>query len=239
MMLSSLKLQKTANEFTTYIGIDSPEYATSLDHFNRYSKNVVYHFNSLGYRDDEWPVNINDQLWCVGDSFTVGLGQPFEEIWPSLIQKELGIRAINVSMNGASNDWIARRVCEILDNFNPKAILIQWSYLHRREIPNELLCDEDRALNFDINDPDDFKNFLKNLNLVKSKKGNTIIVHSFIPKFFDETVNVQDLYALMHNSNEKFFEPPDQVDFSRDGYHYDIGTAKEYARLYIQKIKND
>jgi hypothetical protein len=38
-------------------------------------------------------------------------------------------------MDGASNDWIARRCCQIIAAVQPHLMLIQWSYTHRRELP--------------------------------------------------------------------------------------------------------
>ena len=232
-MTFPLVLHDTARQFTTHVGIDSPQHATSIAHFNDYKKLVVYHYNSLGYRDNEWPDDISNQIWSIGDSFTVGLGQPIHETWPNLIQEKLQRRVINVSMNGASNDWIARRVEYILANFNPCAIFVQWSYLHRREHPDATRRDEERALNYIINDTQDVENFIKNLNIVESKKKDTIIVHSFIPNFFESPETETAVYIELTQKNSVFFIPPKQVDFSRDGYHYDVLTATAYADLYI------
>lgn len=232
-MIAPLVLPGTVNQFTTYVGIDSPQHATSISHFNEYKKLVVYRYNSLGYRDDEWPEDITNQIWSIGDSFTLGLGQPINEIWPNLVQDKLQRRVINVSMNGASNDWIARRIEYILANFNPCAILVQWSYLHRREHPDASRSDEERALNYIINDTQDVENFTKNLNIVESAKKDTVVVHSFVPNFFETPEAETAVYTELTQQNSMFFIPPSQVDFSRDGYHYDILTATAYADLYI------
>ena len=111
-------LSTTANGFETTCGIDSLEHCLNLGYFRSYAKNIVYAYNSLGYRDEEWPSDLINHVWCVGDSFTVGLGQPYDETWPKLVEKQIGNRIINVSMNGASNDWISRRVQSIIDNFS-------------------------------------------------------------------------------------------------------------------------
>jgi hypothetical protein len=246
-MIDSLVLQKSVGLVDTYSGLDCPQHAKDKEHFHRYKKFIIYIFNSLGYRDNEWPTDLSNQIWGIGDSFTLGLGQPIEETWPKLVETKLEQRVINVSMNGASNDWIARRACYIINNFDPKAILIQWSYLHRREHPNSQLCDEDRRLQYvakEIIDPNkdanDIANFFENLNSIKLIKKNTTVIHSFIPKFFD-TSNVDQIIEFdkrLEESQELFFKPPPQIDFSRDGHHYDINTATSYADLYVKYFKS-
>lgn len=235
--LKELTLTTTANEIRTSCGLDSIEHCVDKNHFTNYPTPVVYIYNSLGYRDQEWPTDVSNQIWCVGDSFTAGLGQRYENIWPQLVEQKINTRTINVSMHGASNDWISRRVRYILDNFNPKSILIQWSYLHRREFENSSHIDEDRAAQHDPNDTNDLENFSKNLYNVMMPNVN--IVHSFIPKFhslWGERPVDQQIYKFLTSCNVSYFQPPAQVDFSRDGHHYDAVTANAYADLYIDKL---
>ncbi len=245
-MIESMVLQKYAGHFDTYCGLDCPEHAKDKDHFHRYNKLVVYFFNSYGYRDDEWPEDLTNHIWSIGDSFTIGLGQPIDEIWPKLVEQRLNRRVINVSMNGASNDWIARRACYILENLKPAVLFIQWSYLHRREHPNTELGDEDRRLHYiadnliDPNlDENNTANFFKNLELVTSVKKETIIVHSFVPNFFAtlNSATVDSFFDKLTTLNISFFKPPAQIDLSRDGHHYDVNTARSYADLYIEYSK--
>jgi predicted RNA-binding protein with EMAP domain len=77
-------------------------------------------------------------------------------------------------MDGASNKWIARKVIEILKIIKPKLIVIQWSYIHRDELNDSILSDEDRRMcileNNNINE--------STLLAQKNKKG------FFIVKFF-------------------------------------------------------
>lgn len=235
MTNNSLKLTTKANAVEMFIGIDSIDKAVDRDHFIKYPKKIIYNYNQMGYRDEEWPESVTDQIWTVGDSFTVGIGQPYQEIWPKLLEKTLNCRVINLSMNGASNDWISRKINYIINNFEPAAIFVQWSYLHRREIDNPLISDEERSLHFDPNDDKDLDNFLKNIYSIDWNKTKT--VHSFVPKFHslwgDRDLD-QLIYSMLKNLQIKYFEPPPQTDFSRDGHHYDIETASAYVQKYIQ-----
>jgi hypothetical protein len=103
------------------------------NHFRQYPDPVVYQYNSRGFRDAEWPDDLKNSIWCVGDSFTVGLGTPFEYIWPQVLQKKTRKRTINLSMDGASNNWMARRAADVLTIVQPSTMIFMWSYVERRE----------------------------------------------------------------------------------------------------------
>ena len=135
--LPELYLSTFANKHWHTSGIDSPELCSNRRHYFSYPHKVEYCYNSRGFRDAEWPENLDDVIWCVGDSFTVGLGSPLEHTWPYILQQRSGRRTINVSMDGASNNWIARRGSAILAEFPNAVIVTQWSFLHRRELSVE------------------------------------------------------------------------------------------------------
>jgi hypothetical protein len=149
VILPDLILPSRVNQHWQYSGLDSIEHCLDKTHFKQYPHSVSYQYNSRGFRDQEWPDSVDElkkAIWCVGDSFTVGLGSPVEHTWPRLLQKQTGRRVINVSMDGASNNWIARRTALIQKEINPTNIVIMWSYLHRREHKDCNLDDEQRRI---------------------------------------------------------------------------------------------
>ena len=245
MILDELFLTTFTNIFSFSTGIDTKELCADKLHFVSYKKQVHYLYNSRGFRDDEWPNDINqiyDNAWCIGDSFTVGLGQPQEEIWPYLLKDSIPELVFNVSLNGASNDWISRKTNYIIHHAKPKYIFIQWSYLHRREHSDATRCDEDRRLHYipkDIIDSNkdqrDYENFVKNLNSIKN---HATIVHSFVPGFADNVDVENQIYSELEKRQLLYFKAVRPLDKSRDGHHYDIITAKKYVELYLDKIKN-
>ena len=136
VILSDFILPSRVNQCWQYSGMDSFEHCLDKNHFKQYPHSITYNYNSRGFRDTEWPNTLNelkDAIWCVGDSFTVGLGSPVEHTWPYILQQQTGCRVINISMDGASNEWIARKCSTILKIINPKNIVIHWSYIERRE----------------------------------------------------------------------------------------------------------
>ena len=244
-ILKEFVLTTTANTFETTCGIDSLEHCKDVIYYKTYTKNIIYEYNNCGYRDEDWPTDLADCIWCIGDSFTVGLGQPYDETWVKLVANQTGKRTINVSMNGASNDWIARRAQAIIDNFNPRIMLIQWSYCHRRENKDITLIDEDRKIHFiaaaggrekfaDIQSLDK-QNCIENILKISSQR-STQLVHSFIPKFA-RSDDAEFIYNALKKHNINFFPEQPQVDLARDSHHYDVQTASNYANLYVSNLK--
>jgi hypothetical protein len=89
---------------------------------------------------------LKNAIWCVGDSFTVGLGSPLLHTWPSRLAELSNRRTRNVSMDGASNEWIARTAQSIVNSICPMHMVIMWSYTHRRELNDVTLNVENRRL---------------------------------------------------------------------------------------------
>ena len=187
MILPDLILKTRQNQSWKFSGVDSLEHCRDQNHFKNYPYDVTDQYNSRGFRDTEWPKDLQglkQAIWCIGDSFTVGLGSPLEHTWPWLLQQQTGIRTINVSMDGASNHWIARKANQIIDKISPTTIIIHWSYIWRSEDLDSSKTDEQRRNQFDDsvfkNDND---NFIKILQQFKDLVSDTKIIHSVIPEF--------------------------------------------------------
>lgn len=189
MILSDFVLPSRINQFCFETGIDSIKLCPDKHRFKNFEHEVSYQYNSRGYRDLEWPEKLEElsgAIWCVGDSFTVGVGSPFDHCWPQVLQQRLRKRVINVSMDGASNEWIARRAIDIFNTVGPCDMIIMWSYFHRRELVDTTLDDEQRRLhvpsdNFvDWSDDIDRKLFLLCIEQVNHVVGNRC-VHFVIP----------------------------------------------------------
>jgi hypothetical protein len=144
MILPDFILPSCVNQCWEFSEIDSIDKCLDINHFKAYPHRVVYQYNSRGFRDSEWPDSmqqLQQAIWCIGDSFTVGIGSPLEHTWPFLLGQNLNSRIINVSMDGASNEWIARKASDVIQSIAPKLIVIHWSYTHRREEDKGTLMD--------------------------------------------------------------------------------------------------
>ena len=184
LILPNFVLPSRIGQVEQYTGIDSLKHCRNREHFKSYLHTIEYQYNSRGYRDQEWPADLTHAVWCLGDSFTVGLGSPQEHTWPYLLQQISGQRCINVSMNGASNNWILQKANELLDQLQPDAIVIHLSYLHRGAKPDSSLSDEDRRLavrDGAVDTPLWLGQLQQDISKLNQRRGRTKIIYSFIP----------------------------------------------------------
>lgn len=207
---------------TVTSGLDSPKLCLDKDHFQNYPKKITYKYNANGFRDHDWPEDLSDVIWCVGDSFTVGIGQPFEETWPKLLQKKLSKRCLNLGEDGCSNDTIALRIKEIFKLHNPRSIVVMWSYLARRRINGENV-NHDKS---DFGDDKDLVNFSKNFKIVNDLPTN--IINLLIPFGFNDMKLLEKKYKNLIFTK--------QLDYARDHHHFDFKTSELVTDLIIEKI---
>ena len=186
MILPEFILTSRQNQIWTESGIDSFDKCLDKQHFKNYQHQITYNYNSRGFRDTEWPDNITelqDSVWCFGDSFTVGVGSPLTHTWVNLLQSKLNQRCINVSMDGASNKWIARKAIQVLKTIKPKIIVIQWSYPQRGESDDFSQTDEARRIDcWSTNINQILEQNYELIIGVESNKNNCSIIHSSIPE---------------------------------------------------------
>ena len=213
-------------------GIDDPELCGDLSHFRAYPKSISYKYNSRGFRDDEWPEDLSDVIWCVGDSFTVGIGQPFEETWPQVLQKKLGRRCINLGEDGCSNDTISLRIKEIYKLYNPKLIIVMWSYLARRRA-NGVNVNHDKK---DFGNKEDMQNFLKNFKMVNELPFP--LVNTIIPNAYVRTDTLDHFIKKITGNISWDLTVVEQLDYARDYHHFDVKTIEHVTNLIIEKIEN-
>lgn len=212
-------------------GIDTLENCFDRKHFLNYSKNISYRYNTRGFRDNEWPEDLSDVIWCIGDSFTVGLGQPFQETWPQLLEKKLGKRCINLGEDGCSNDTMAMRINEICKLYNPKLIVVMWSYLARRRINNDNVHHDKKSFGF----KEDIKNFIKNYETVNQL--STSVINLIVPNATTRTDTLNNFLKKeqKQNPNLLHFE---QLDWSRDYHHFDVKTTTNITELIYNSIES-
>lgn len=236
MILPNFVIPSKINFTTDYEKPDSPQDCLDSDHFKNYPFAVNYKYNSRGFRDYEWPDSLDNAVWCIGDSFTVGLGSPYEHIWPVVLSKVTGLKTVNVSVNGASNAWISRKTCELINTLQPKLIVIMWSYFYRRESSNELLNDEERQIwsnqtKWQIN----YKDFKFNRDKVKNT--NTKIIDCCIPDCWrgSKLFFGMDVLPNLVKDDDFLGEVP-VLDYARDYHHFDIKTSKYIVDKIIKRM---
>jgi len=280
-MLDDFILPSRVNARWNYSGIDSPHYCFDKQHFKQYPYEVSYQYNSRGFRDDEWPDDLQNAIWCVGDSFTVGLGCPQEHTWPSLLKSKLGVNCINLGLDGGSNAWMCRKIHRLLEAVEPKVIVVQWSFLHRSEHANTDLNDELRRIEYVLDDMFDlYVKMFDGIKAIEQSKKSTQIIHSFIPDCYENCQIDQEMQKLWnqlrgeswsqypkdlaefncineltrselgsyYDKFDRYFHAEQvrtqiqsipeikKLDLARDGFHYDIVTARDFVEKLASLI---
>lgn len=182
-MLDNLRIPELADTTAMFSGLDQRSMCLDVDHFDRFSYPVSYSYNSRGFRDREWPSDLSSAVWCVGDSFTTGLGSPFEHTWAQRLSQAIGQPVINISMDGASNNWISRRVRDIYSEVCPQNVIIMWSYLHRRESPLGSTDYSRRLHHVNSTWSQDYQNLLQCQQQVRSHCANSNVIELIIPNW--------------------------------------------------------
>jgi len=239
MLLPEMFLRNRINKRWKYSGMDSLLRCRNKRHFLQYPYNITYEYNSRGFRDDEWPVdNLKDTIWCFGDSFTVGLGNPLSHTWPIILQHQADMRCINISMDGASNKWIARQVKQVIETIQPKNIVIQWSFLERHESENILLSDEDRRIIlYSMSETflQRFHRFKNVINIIP--KSSTNVVHTFIPHAIcNYAPPLTSTLTETWNNIKGIDWPPDFPNTFNDFNNLDVFIKKEL--IHFKEYKN-
>lgn len=224
-ILPDLILPSRVDQCWTESGMDSPKHCQDKAHFASYPHPVEYNCNSRGFRDAEWPndlLELKNAIWVFGDSFTVGVGSPISHTWPYAVAKELNKRVINVSMDGASNEWIARRAVDVYRAVQPSNMIIMWSYFHRRESTNTTKSDEDKRLHVSAKKTDDLRadvnNFFECMNKVTCLPIDCI--HFVIPCAASGSTPAefyqQELQAIWDRIKDRDW--PNQVPLTKEEY---------------------
>lgn len=220
MVLPDLFCIGQRNRIVSESGIDSLSHCLDKKHFKTYPHDIEYRFNSRGFRDQEWPglvEELQNCIWCFGDSFTKGIGVPYLHTWVKILESKTNKRCINISMDGASNQWIARKIIRVLETVAPKNIVVQWSFLSRFEIEDESLCDEDRrdsGKSSTRTQADLLDQFNKLINQVEIVKNKSNVIHSFIPGYSCATENIDSeidkIWQSLRGKNWPLSPPLDQ-----------------------------
>jgi hypothetical protein len=217
-LAQTISIPYYANRVCSILGLDSPEHCLDKNHYKSYPNDIVYKFNSMGYRESEQYTG--NEILAIGDSFTLGLGVNIEDTWPAQLSKILNYPVLNFSLNGASNDWIARRSTELLDFFNPRALIVHYTFSHRRERPFTDWHDDERTECEPIyTNEQNLTNWQNNFEKINQLP--VPVVHSFIPNWHANPVDYSVSNVVL---------PFKQIDYARDGFHYGPSTHAQLAK---------
>jgi hypothetical protein len=194
-------------------------------HYLRYPHRITYQFNSRGFRDQEWPQDLKNATWCLGDSVTVGLGAPWAHTWPQQLQNITQQRTINLGIRGTNNATIAHLANTVLQEVAPKNMVIVWSIFERRPQDLNNLLDDSYSQQLIAPDVEHIQHFEQCLSRTKSNATN--VVHAFVPHYF----------ALQHNTLDKIWNDlrgPDWPRVPRDTTDIPNHIMQELEELHAR-----
>lgn len=248
--LLPLNQRSSKNKTLREIGIDCRKDCFDLKWFDSYPSTITYEINSLGFRDQEHS-DLRKKVFAIGDSFTVGLGQPYEETWAVMLQNMIGEPIVKLSSNGASNDWmhaIFDRACDL----EPKAIFVMLSYVHRQLIKGKDGSIE--HLHVDEADAFDDEQWAEKMSERTRSHIDSMIqiaADAGFPVFFtavpafdyvhlssDIRKELVQYNRLQRNTRTDVLKKAN--DLARDGLHFGKKTCEEIAKnLYIRYREED
>jgi hypothetical protein len=207
---------------TDSLGLDSQAHCFDRILFDRHPA-VHYQFNQVGFRTHSVDKFKHNAILVIGDSFTLGLGNNVETRYTDILEQQLSHQVLNFSLNGASNDWIARKLQQLLQLFQPRAIVIHYTFSHRRERPQSDWHDDERTeCEPFYSSQENYQNWFTNFRTIQALAGDIKLVHSFINNWHDQPVDYTGVGANV-------ILPPRQLDFARDGFHYGPRTHLSLA----------
>lgn len=190
MILPTLIVPKMINKKLEYLSPDTPEDSTNKHQFNSWPSKISYEFNSRGFRDSEWPEDLDKAVWFLGDSVVLGIGQSLPTILCSQFNSITGRTTVNLGVRGVSNHTTAYVAQQVLNEVQPANLVICWSYFYRRPIKDTYdFLVEGHTHSIKSDDVEDMFYFR---NLVGHLPTNfkTNIIHVFCPGY---SVLSQDL----------------------------------------------
>jgi hypothetical protein len=97
---------------------------------------ITYKFNSSGFRSNEF--TDAPGFIALGCSYTVGIGLPIDQVWPSLVSERTGLAAWNLGIGGGSMDTCFRLLDGYIEELKPKFVMLLRPAASRFEIYDHL-----------------------------------------------------------------------------------------------------
>ena len=243
--LPNFKWHTRRNRIYKYFGLDDPRTTKNKDTFNDYEgPEIYYDFNSRGFRDEEWPVDIEEAknaIWIVGDSHTFGMGLPVEHTIRLLLQEQMNMKVFDVSIDATLPPHRSRIAKRIITELEPKYLVMQWGYIWRYKRKYRTLAQEVRNKIFEKQEEHIVPDFLKIFDRVNNVETNTKIVHTFLPGFagFNGVLEKKTFEEIpqFHNPKQPALFEAKLLDKSRDDWHMGYETHKWYTNI-IEELLN-
>jgi hypothetical protein len=183
---------------------------------------ITYNYSCEGFRTYDFDSLIGKEIdVALGCSHTMGVGNPVECIWPSLLEKSRPYPMLNLGLGAGTTDTVARILTNITGLFQINTVFIFWPEFVRFE-----LYTDERA-NFIIPQNSQLEQ-IWNMDQQVSKQ-----------RFYKNKLIVDLLgHNTINLTNGLVFKEHRILDWARDGMHFGPETHKLIAKLFSEKLTN-
>jgi len=230
------------------------QYADNLDEYRKQGghplygeHDIIYRYNSLGYRSAEFDVDADMRIIAIGCSYAQGHALPqgaiFHERFAAKLRQELERTVVlwNLAQPGSSNDYICRLLFQAIPYLDPDIVLINFTHGARREylsvqeerqsynptsVPRDMVGREIHSHFAALSSPpDDQLNFYRNYKALELLLANRHWLFSHIqPDDFARVVDHVDL--------ARFVGRLTHIDRARDKQHPGPAAHEDLFQRY-------
>lgn len=210
----------------------SPLYKDLSSLVSFYKDNTIkYKFNSEGFRDEEFsskPSAVDVYLGC---SHTSGIGLHRDNIWSSIVSKELDFPSINAGIGGTGCITHLRALKWLLTKFKIRNLFYFYPLSHSRwewyDPTSPFIYTNWYPHSEDMVKPLAYDENISLLNFTFIKAIKRICYENGIKYFIEHN---------MPRNRYRQYSP--HVSLARDGIHYGIKPHKDLANLFLKKYRN-
>ena len=183
---------------------------------------ISYIYNSHGFRTDELTKHLGQPVdLALGCSLTEGIGVPLKDAWPSIVAEQRSVPMLNLGIQSASTDTVARILTNCIGLFDIQHVFILWPDMARFELYNK-----DRVESvIPTTANTEHVWYMDNDNAQQRYYRNQLLVHSFGLPIIEYTA--RDIFNP---------ESRGAVDRARDGQHFGIQSHRIVAWEFIKGL---
>jgi hypothetical protein len=211
---------------------------------------IVYSFNSLGYRSVDFGIRADLNVLAIGCSYVMGVGLRQQHLFHEVIAGQLGrstgksVCVYNLGAPGASNDYIARVLHLAIPILAPDLTLIHFTHAGRREYvslndrlltyvpgfrPSDMVA-RDIYKHLDaLSSPED-----NDLNLFRNYKSIEALLRD--RKWLFSSINPEFDRIKAHINLTRYVGTLTWLDKARDGCHPGPSSHKDLAERYWARL---
>ena len=189
---------------------------------------ISYKLNSNGFRSEEFDPRA-DNLVALGCSFTMGIGLPYSDLWPSRVAQALNLKACNFGWGGASSDQCFRLAEYWIPHLTPKLVVLLNHPRGRMEVViNQKTGETDTVMPMD-NHPDPFVK--KWLSADENQRLNNLKNRLAI----EAICNQLNIPFLAYEADTWMSRSREEAEYARDHLH----AGPRGHETFTERILND